>query len=43
MRLADGKADDLTPEQREALTGAVQAAIEDDFEDMRGVGGGDDR
>ena len=43
VRLADGKADDLTPEQREALTGAVQAAIEDDFEDMRGVGGGDDR
>ncbi len=33
VRLADEKAEDLTPKQREAVTGAVQAAIDDDFMD----------
>ena len=42
VRLADGNADDLSPEQRKAVTGAVQASIdEDSFDD--GGNGGDDR
>lgn len=41
VRLADKEADDLTPKQREALTGAVQAAIDEDLLD--GDDGGDDR
>ncbi|MTI02554.1 mechanosensitive ion channel family protein [Roseibium sp. RKSG952] len=44
VRLADGKeAEDLTPKQREAVTGAVQAAIDEDYLDDIGPGGGDDR
>ncbi|EEE37301.1 transporter, MscS family [Rhodobacteraceae bacterium KLH11] len=44
VRLADGKeADDLTPKQREAVTGAVQAAIDEDHLDEIGPAGGDDR
>lgn len=30
VRLADGKSDELTPDQRDAVTGAVQAAIDED-------------
>jgi small-conductance mechanosensitive channel len=42
VRLADGKeADDLTPKQREAVTGAVQAAIDEDYLDDIGPGGDD--
>ncbi len=44
VRLADDKnAEDLTPKQREAVTGAVQAAIDEDYLDDIGPGGGDDR
>ncbi|WP_171125845.1 MULTISPECIES: mechanosensitive ion channel domain-containing protein [unclassified Ruegeria] len=44
VRLADEKgAEDLTPKQREAVTGAVQAAIDEDYLDDIGPGGGDDR
>jgi len=44
VRLADGKeTEDLTPKQREAVTGAVQAAIDEDYLDDIGPGGGDDR
>ncbi|GHF40080.1 mechanosensitive ion channel family protein [Seohaeicola zhoushanensis] len=42
VRLADGRVAELTPEQREAITGAAQAAIDDDaMDDMKGVGGDD--
>ncbi|WP_127113408.1 mechanosensitive ion channel family protein [Shimia sediminis] len=41
VRLADEDAEDLTPKQREAVAGAVQAAIEEDLLD--GDDGGDDR
>lgn len=42
VRLADGKAEDLTPDQREAVAGAVQGAIDEgEFDDMGP--GGDDR
>ena len=41
VRLADGKADDLTPEQKEAVTGAVQGAIDEDYLDDIGPGGDD--
>ena len=44
VRLADSRTEDLSPQQREAITGAVQATI--DEEDMNGNGGGgrgDDR
>ncbi len=42
VRLADGKeAEDLTPKQREAVTGAVQAAIDEDYLDDIGPGGDD--
>ena len=42
VRLADEKAENLTPKQRDAVTGAVQAAIDDDLmEDVNN--GGDDR
>ena len=41
VRLADGNADDLSPQQREAVTGAAQAAIDED--DLIGDEGGDDR
>ncbi len=44
VRLADDKeAEDLTPKQREAVTGAVQAAIDEDYLDDIGPAGGDDR
>ncbi|WP_170761506.1 mechanosensitive ion channel family protein [Ruegeria lacuscaerulensis] len=44
VRLADGKeTEDLTPKEREAVTGAVQAAIDEDYLDDIGPGGGDDR
>ncbi len=42
VRLADGKeAEDLTPKQREAVTGAVQTAIDEDYLDDIGPGGDD--
>ncbi len=42
VRIADEQAKDLTPQQREKITGAVQAAIDDDaFDNM--PAGGDDR
>lgn len=44
VRLADEKVDNLTPKQKEAVTGAVQAAIDEDaMEDGPGAGLGDDR
>lgn len=42
VRLADGKADDLSSREKEAVAGAVQAAMDGDFLDEAG-GGGDDR
>lgn len=36
VRLADGDPNDLTPKQRDALTGAVQAAIDEDMIDDMG-------
>ncbi|RBW53084.1 mechanosensitive ion channel domain-containing protein [Ruegeria sp. A3M17] len=42
VRLAEGKdPEDLTPKQREAVTGAVQAAIDEDYLDDIGPGGDD--
>ncbi|WP_171235392.1 mechanosensitive ion channel family protein [Ruegeria sp. HKCCA6837] len=42
VRLADGKeAEDLTPKQRDAVTGAVQAAIDEEYLDDIGPGGDD--
>ncbi|WP_425081452.1 mechanosensitive ion channel domain-containing protein [Ruegeria arenilitoris] len=42
VRLAEGKeTEDLTPKQREAVTGAVQAAIDEDYLDDIGPGGDD--
>ncbi len=42
VRLADSKeAEDLTPKQRDAVTGAVQAAIDEDYLDDIGPGGDD--
>ncbi len=42
VRLADGKdVEDLSPKQREAVTGAVQAAIDEDYLDDIGPGGDD--
>lgn len=41
VRLADGEAEDLSPKQRDALTGAVQAAIDEDYLDDIGPGGDD--
>ena len=41
VRLADGNAENLSEQQREAITGAVQAAIDED--DLIGDEGGDDR
>ncbi|MFC3614420.1 mechanosensitive ion channel family protein [Lutimaribacter marinistellae] len=41
VRLADEQAEDLTPKQREAVTGAVQAAIDEDMLDEMGPGGDD--
>jgi small-conductance mechanosensitive channel len=42
VRLAEDQADELQPKQKEALTGAVQAAIDEDLLDVN-EGGGDDR
>jgi small-conductance mechanosensitive channel len=42
VRLADGKVDDLSEAQRKAITGAAQAAIDDDAMDASD-GSGDDR
>ncbi len=41
VRLAEEGAKDLTPKQREAVTGAVQAAIDEDYLDDIGPGGDD--
>lgn len=41
VRLADSKADDLTPEQKDAVTGAVQGVIDEDYLDDIGPGGDD--
>ncbi|NIZ62019.1 mechanosensitive ion channel protein MscS [Sedimentitalea sp. CY04] len=41
VRLAEGKADDLSQSQKQAVTGAVQAAIDEDMIDV--PNGGDDR
>ena len=41
VRLADGNAENLSEQQREAITGAAQAAIDED--DLIGDEGGDDR
>lgn len=41
VRLADGKAEDLTPVQKEAVTGAVQGIIDEDYLDEIGPGGDD--
>ncbi|MEY8842188.1 mechanosensitive ion channel family protein [Cribrihabitans sp. XS_ASV171] len=41
VRLADEQAEDLTPKQREAVTGAVQAAIDEDAQDEMGPSGDD--
>ena len=41
VRLAEGKAEDLSPGQKQAVTGAVQAAIDEDMIDA--PSGGDDR
>ncbi|MFK7753726.1 MAG: mechanosensitive ion channel family protein, partial [Sedimentitalea sp.] len=41
VRLADGKAADLSPDQREAVAGAVQGAIDEDYLDDIGPGGDD--
>lgn len=43
VRLADEDAEDMTPKQREAVAGAVQAAIDEDGLLDDGDGGGDDR
>jgi len=44
VRLADGKVEDLSDEQKDAVTGAVHSAIEDDLLDVdNGPSGGDDR
>ena len=41
VRLADGNAENLSAQQREAVTGAVQAAIDED--DLLSDESGDDR
>jgi small-conductance mechanosensitive channel len=41
VRLADEHVDDLPAHKKEALAGAVQAGIDEDFMDVNG--GGDDR
>ncbi|MFD3190537.1 mechanosensitive ion channel family protein [Sedimentitalea sp. HM32M-2] len=45
VRLADANPNDLTPDQKEAVAGAVQGAIDEDYLDDIGPGGGsgDDR
>jgi small-conductance mechanosensitive channel len=41
VRLAEGNPDNLSPQQKEAVTGAVQAAIDEDYLDDIGPGGDD--
>jgi small-conductance mechanosensitive channel len=43
VRLADGKADDLTDEQKQKVAAAAHASIEEDAEDLTDTDGGDDR
>lgn len=43
VRLAPDQEEELTPKQKEAAVGAVQAAIDDDLLEEAGNGGGDDR
>lgn len=43
VRLADGKVDDLTPEEQDAVTAAAQSAIDDEMENQPPKKGGDDR
>lgn len=43
VRLADGKVDDLTPEEKDAVTAAAQSAIEDGMENQPPKKGGDGR
>ena len=43
VRLAEDQADGMTPKQRDAAVGAVQAAIDDDLLDVPGGPSGDDR
>jgi len=43
VRIADEKADELTDKQKEAISGAVEAAIDEDALDEMGGPGGDDR
>ncbi len=43
VRLAPDQADEMTPKQKEAAAGAVQAAIDEDLLDEMGGPGGDDR
>ena len=43
VRLADAKIEDLTPEEKDAVTAAAQSAIEDGMENVPPKKGGDDR
>lgn len=43
VRLADGKIDELTEEQKQSVTAAAQASIEEEVLDQQGEEGGDDR
>ena len=43
VRLADGKVSDLDDDQREAVTAAAQAAIDEDMHDAAQQDTGDDR
>jgi small-conductance mechanosensitive channel len=43
VRLADGKTDDLTADERDAVTAAAQAAMEEDLMEGGIEDGGDDR
>ena len=43
MRLAEDQVEDLPQQKKEALAGAVQAAIDEDLLDVNEGGSGDDR
>jgi small-conductance mechanosensitive channel len=43
VRLAEDQADNMTPKQKDAAIGAVQAAIDEDLLDANEPAGGDDR
>lgn len=43
VRLAEDQVEDLPQQKKEALAGAVQAAIDEDLLDVNEGGGGDDR